>query len=105
MVKEKISVSRRPIHPGELIRDDYMEEFHLSASRLAQRLGVSRQTVYEIVRENRSLSPSMCLRLARLFNTTPQFWINLQAKYDLWNAMEDQGDEIRSIKSIAMRQK
>ena len=61
-----------------------MPELGLTVASLAKRLGVSRQTVNDIVRERRGLSPEMCLRLARLFGTTPQYWMNMQAKVDIW---------------------
>lgn len=62
-----------------------MPELNLTVADLAQSLGVTRQTINEIVRGKRNLSADMCLRLARFFNTTPQFWMNMQAKVDLWN--------------------
>ncbi len=95
-----IIVSRQPIHPGEFLREDYMPEMGLSVADLAKRLGVSRQTVNEIVREKRGLSPEMCLRLGRLFGTTPQFWFNMQAKMDFWDSMELHGKDIEAIEPI-----
>jgi len=83
MSKDMIVVSRKPIHPGEFLREDYMPELDLSVAKLAEKLGVTRQTVNDIVRERRNLSPEMCLKLGRLFGTTPQFWMNMQAKVDI----------------------
>ena len=86
MSEDMIVVSRKPIHPGEFLREDYMPELDLSVAKLAEKLGVTRQTVNDIVRERRNLSPEMCLKLGRLFGTTPQFWMNMQAKeVDIWN--------------------
>lgn len=79
-------LARESIHPGEFLREEYMPEITLSVADFAQSLGVTRQTINEIVREKRNLSADMCLRLARFFNTTPQFWMNMQAKVDVWNA-------------------
>ena len=101
MSDEMIIVSREPIHPGEFLREEYMPELGLSVSKLAERLGVTRQTVNDIVRERRALSPDMCLRLGRLFGTTPQFWMNMQAKVDLWNSLELHRDDIEAIEPIA----
>ena len=95
-----IIISREPIHPGELLREEYMAELGLSVAGLAERLGVSRQTVNEIVREKRSLSPDMCLRLARLFGTTPQFWMNMQEKVDLWDSLALHREEIEAIEPL-----
>ena len=94
---DMIIVSRKPVHPGEFLREEYMPELGLSVAGLAQRLGVTRQTVNDIVRERRGLSPDMCLRLARLFGTSPQFWMNMQAKVDLWNSLELHRDDIDAI--------
>ena len=64
-------LARESIHPGEFLREEYMPELTLSVADFAQSLGVTRQTINEIVREKRNLSADMCLRLARFFNTTP----------------------------------
>ncbi len=95
-----IIVSRKPIHPGEFLREDYMPELGLSVAGLASELGVTRQTVNDIVREKRGLSPDMCLRLARLFGTTPQFWMNMQAKVDMWESLELKREEIESVQPL-----
>lgn len=100
MHDDKIIVSRPPIHPGEALREDYMPELGLTVASLAEKLGVTRQTVNEIVREKRGLSPDMCLRLGRLFGTTPQFWMNMQQKVDLWNSLELHKEEIEAIEPI-----
>ena len=97
MNDDMLLISRKPIHPGEFLREDYMPELGLSVASLAKKLGVTRQTVNDIVREKRGLSPDMCLRLARLFGTTPQFWLNMQAKVDIWNSMELHHDAIEAI--------
>ncbi len=96
-IDDMIIVSREPVHPGEFLREEYMPELGLSVAGLAQRLGVTRQTVNDIVRERRGLSPDMCLRLARLFGTSPQFWMNMQAKVDLWNSLALHRDDIDAI--------
>lgn len=100
MTDDMLLISREPIHPGEFLREDYMPELDLSVAELAKKLGVTRQTVNDIVREKRGLSVDMCLRLARLFGTSPQFWLNMQAKVDLWNSMEQHRDDIEAIEPI-----
>lgn len=101
MSDDMIIISREPIHPGEFLREEYMPELGLSVADLARHLGVTRQTVNDIVRERRNLSPDMCLRLGRLFGTTPQFWMNMQAKVDLWNSMALHRDDIETIEPMA----
>ena len=76
----------RPTHPGEMIREDFLPDYGLTVSSFAKALGVSRQTVNELLRERRAVSPEMALRLARLFGNTPEFWLNAQRAVDLWDA-------------------
>jgi addiction module HigA family antidote len=73
----------RPIHPGEILREEFLEELGLSAHALANELKVPPPRINDIVREKRSITPDTALRLARYFGTTPQFWLNLQSNYDL----------------------
>ncbi len=73
----------KPIHPGEILREEFVVPFGLNANKQALALRVPPPTVYEIVKEERAISSEMALRLARYFGTTPEFWINLQAHYDL----------------------
>jgi antitoxin HigA-1 len=76
----------RPTHPGEMLREDFMVDYGLNVASLAKALGVSRQTVNELLRTKRSISPAMALRLARLFGNSPEFWLNAQHAHDLWEA-------------------
>ncbi len=73
----------KPIHPGEILREEFIVPLGLNPNRLALHLRVPPPTIYEIVNEERGISPEMALRLARYFGTTPEFWMNLQAHYDL----------------------
>ena len=100
MSEDMIVVSRKPIHPGKFLREDYMPELDLSVAKLAEKLGVTRQTVNDIVRGRRNLSPEMCLKLGRLFGTTPQFWMNMQAKVDIWNSLELHRAEIETVQPL-----
>ena len=73
----------KPIHPGEILREEFMIPFGLNPNKLAIALRVAAPSIYEIVKEERGISSEMALRLGRFFGTTPEFWINLQAHYDL----------------------
>ena len=75
-----------PTHPGEMLREDFMPDYGLSVARLASDLGVSRQSVSELLHERRALSLQMAIRLARLFGNSPEFWLNAQRAVDLWEA-------------------
>lgn len=80
---------RKPRHPGALIKRQYLEPLEMTNTQLAEILGVSRKTISEIVNEQAGVSPLMALRLARAFQTSPELWLNLQQKYDLWNAAQE----------------
>ncbi|MGB6198600.1 MAG: HigA family addiction module antitoxin [Candidatus Acidiferrales bacterium] len=73
----------KPIHPGEILREEFMLPLNLNANQLALALRVPAPTVYDIVREQRGISPEMALRLGYVFGTTPDFWINLQSEFSL----------------------
>ncbi len=72
-----------PVHPGTILRDEFLEPMELSVYRLARDIKVSRPRLNEIVHGRRAVTVDSALRLARYFGTTPEFWINLQARYDL----------------------
>jgi addiction module HigA family antidote len=93
-------LQRRPVHPGEILREDFMPDYKLTVSRLAEALGVSRQSVNELVRERRAVSPEMALRLARLFGNSPEFWLNLQRSVDLFDAQASRGPEVDRIRPV-----
>lgn len=93
-------MKRRPTHPGEMLREDFLPDYGLSVSALAQAIGVSRQSVNELLRERRSLSPEMALRLSRLFGNTPEFWLNAQRAIDLWEAAETLKDDVARIRPL-----
>jgi len=73
----------RPIHPGEIIKEEYLEPLSMSVSALAVALRVPASRINDVVRQKRGVSLDTALRLARYFNTTAQFWMNLQISYDL----------------------
>ena len=76
----------RPIHPGEILREDFLLPLQMSVNALATTLGVPATRMHEITKERRGVSAETALRLGRFFNTTPGFWLNLQQQYDLKRA-------------------
>ena len=84
----------RPIHPGEILREEYLEPLGMSAHALAMELRVPAPRINDIVRERRAITPDTALRLARFFDTTAQFWSNLQSSYDLKRAEIESGGKI-----------
>ena len=80
----------KPVHPGEILADDFMKPHRLSMNKLALDLRVPVTRIADIVAERRGISPDTALRLSRYFKTTAQFWLNLQTKYDLEVAEDEQ---------------
>ncbi len=93
-----MSKKLHPIHPGEILREEYMAPLGLSSNALARELGVTPARINEIVRERRGISADTALRLARYFNTDVQSWMNLQANYDVECAEDAAGRIIAKIK-------
>jgi antitoxin HigA-1 len=79
----------RPIHPGEILREEFLIPLDMSAHALALALKVPAPRINDIVREKRAITPDTALRLARYFDMTPEFWLNLQTAYDLRRARRD----------------
>jgi antitoxin HigA-1 len=84
----------RPIHPGEVLREEFLVPLGMSAHALALELKVPAPRINDIVRERRAVTPDTALRLARYFGTAPEFWLNLQTAYDLKVARRELGARI-----------
>ena len=92
-----------PIHPGEILREEFMKPLALSANALAQRLGVTAARVNEIANEQRGITADTALRLGRCFSTTPDFWMNLQQRYELEVARREVGVAVeREVAALAL---
>ncbi|HKW88969.1 MAG TPA: HigA family addiction module antitoxin [Candidatus Acidoferrales bacterium] len=84
----------KPIHPGEILREEFLAPLNLNPHRLAMAPRVPAPSIYEIVNEERAISPEMALRLARYFKTTPEFWMNLQSRFDLQIALDKTREKV-----------
>ena len=93
---------RRPTHPGEMLREDFLPDYGLTAAGLATAISVSRQSVNELLRGRRAVSPEMALRLGKLFGNSPAFWLNAQRAVDLWDAAQAIRDEVAGIKTLSV---
>ena len=91
---------RRPTHPGELLREEILPGAKITQGELAKRMGVSRRTVNEICQERRGVSADMAHRLARVMNTTPDVWMNMQAAVDVWDALHSNAKSYQKIKPL-----
>jgi len=94
------NLKRKPTHPGEMLREDFLPGYGLTVAGLADALGVSRQSVNELLRERRALSPEMAIRLSRLFNNSPEFWLNAQRAVALWHLSQELHEEVSKIKPL-----
>jgi addiction module HigA family antidote len=83
-----------PIHAGEILREEFMKPLGLSANAVARRLGVTTTRVNEIANERRGITADTALRLARCLSTTPEFWMNLQQRYELEAARREVGTAV-----------
>jgi addiction module HigA family antidote len=89
-----------PMHPGELLREEILPALDRSRTEIAKLLGVSRQTLYDILGEKQPVTPIMALRLGKLCGNGPDLWLNLQKRYDLHRAQQEFGDKIRNIPTL-----
>ena len=93
--------SRDPIHPGEILKEEFLEELDLSAYALAKALKVPVNRITGIVNGDRAITADTALRLSRYFGNSPEFWLNLQARYDLELARRLSGDRIRKEVAVS----
>lgn len=101
MTEEKLN----PVHPGEILLEEFLRPMGLSQNRLALSIGVHPRRINEIVLGKRRITADTALRLSRFFGTSPQFWMGLQSDYDLDVAADDLGDRLeREVRSYASSQ-
>jgi addiction module HigA family antidote len=81
---------RKPTHPGTILLNRFLTEMEMSQAEAARQMDIPVTRVNELVKGKRGITARSALRLSRLFNTTPQFWMNLQANWELWHALEEE---------------
>ncbi|MBF0100355.1 MAG: HigA family addiction module antidote protein [Desulfobacterales bacterium] len=96
--------NRKPTHPGEILKYDYLEPLNLSVTNFAKYIKVSRRTISMIINEKAGITADMALRLSKAFNTTPDLWLNLHKEYELWKAMNSINKEWETIPMINQNQ-
>lgn len=89
-----------PIHPGEILMEDFIEEFGITQHKLAVSIGVPPRRINEIVHAKRAITADTALRLGRYFGVEPQFWLNLQSRYDLELAQDRVAHDLAEIKPL-----
>jgi antitoxin HigA-1 len=87
----------RPIHPGEMLREDILPAVGRPKTEIARLLGISRQTLYDLLNEKQPVTPAMALRLARMFSGSAESWVNMQRNYDLKLAERELAGELDKI--------
>lgn len=91
------TLERQPIHPGEILREEFLTPLGISQSALAKSLHTSFRAINELVNEKRGITIEMALKLSKYFGTSAQLWLNLQNEYDLYKTMQKKGDDINVI--------
>lgn len=94
-------IQRKPTHPGAVLREDVLPEIGLSVSEMARRLRMSRQSLHRILAEEQPMTPATALKLAKLLNTSPDVWLNMQRAVDLWKEQRELADVLDHIRPVA----
>ena len=97
----RIPTHRAPTLPGAILLHEFIEPMELTQAEVARAIDVPYQRLNEVVRGARAVSPSTALRLARYFGTTPELWLNLQLAVDLYQAQQEEGEVLESIRPVA----
>lgn len=96
----RIPTHREPTHAGEMLLKEFLEPMNLSQRDVADGIGVPYQRINELVNGRRGVTPSTALRLGKFFGTTPDFWLNLQQRRDLYQAVQNELEAIQRIKPV-----
>lgn len=98
---KKAARMHKPAHPGEILRELYLEPMGVTITDAAEALGVSRKHLSAVVNAHAPVSPDMAMRLAAVFATEPEFWLNLQAQYDLWEVSRKRRPKVKPLRDAA----
>ena len=96
----RIPTKRAPTHPGEMLLEEFLSPMGITQRDLADAIHVPYQRVNELVNQKRGVTPSTALRLARFFNVSADFWLNLQVRWDLYKAQQTEGEELKTIQDF-----
>jgi len=99
IIKMNKFIQHSPPHPGEILHELYFEPLNLTVTEAAEKLLISRPNLSAIINGKAGISPAMAIKLSRAFNTTPHYWLNLQANYDLWYVMEND-KAVKKVKAL-----
>jgi addiction module HigA family antidote len=96
----RVPTHRKPTHPGEMLLEEFLKPMEISQRELADRIHVPYQRVNELINMRRGITPSTALRLARVFGNSAAFWMNLQLRWELFQAQETEKTELRRIRPV-----
>ena len=96
----RIPTNRAPTHPGEMLREEFIRPLGVSPHALAEAMHLPQEWIDELIEERRSITPSLALRLAKLLGMSPDFWMNLQVRWDLYRAQKDERNELDRIQPL-----
>lgn len=99
----RVPTHRAPTHPGEMLREEFLRPMGLTQQRLAKGIGVPYQRVNELINGRRGMTPSTALRLARFFGVSPDFWLSLQLRWDLYHAQKSEAAALAEIRRYRPR--
>jgi addiction module HigA family antidote len=97
----KAKMMHSPAHPGEILRELYLKPMHVTITQAAEALGVSRKHISAIVNGRVPVTPDMAMRLAAVFATEAQLWVNLQAQHDLWIMSQKKPPNVKPLRQVA----
>lgn len=98
----RIPTHRAPTHPGEMLLEEFLTPMGLTQRDLADSIHVPYQRINEIINGRRGVTPSTALRLSKFFRVSPDFWMNLQLRWDLYFAQQSEADKLKAIKPVAV---
>ncbi len=96
----RVPTHREPTHPGEMLLEEFLKPMELSQRELADGIRVPYQRVNELINRRRGITPATALRLAKYFGNTPGFWMNLQLRWDLYQAQQSEAEALRTIRRV-----
>ena len=93
-------LNRKPTHPGEILKGEFLEEFGISQTQLAGDLDISVRVINELINEKRNINSELALKLSRYFGTSAELWLNLQNQYDIYYVLKNKGKEINKVRPL-----
>jgi addiction module HigA family antidote len=96
-MKSMLNLKRKPAHPGEIIREEFLEPLGISQTELADSLAIPFKTINKLINEKRNLNSELALKLSRYFGTSVELWLNLQNQYDIYFILKNRGKEIKKV--------